>query len=85
MSEKQFQALLKQQLEMNKLRLVVTTGALRRLQIVSPFFTQINIFSLDIQVSRVIISRRNLARVLSIHHIFLTSHFPSKYRYHGNE
>ena len=72
MSGKQFQALLKWQLETNngKLRLVMTTGALRKLEIISPFFTQINIFSLDI--IRVIISRPNLASVLSIHHIFLT-------------
>ena len=59
-------------------------SSLRRLEIVSPFF-QTNKHILFLDTVRVIISRQNLARVLSTHHRFLTLHFPPKYRYRGND
>ena len=50
---------------------------LKEARIVSPFF-QSNKHILSLDTVRVIISRRNLARVLSIHHRVLTLHFPPK-------
>ena len=48
-------------------------------------FFQTNKHILFLDTVRVIISRQNLARVLSTHYRFLTLHFPPKYRYHGND
>ena len=44
-----------------------------------------NKYILFLDIVKVIISRRNLTRVLSGHHRFLTPHFFPKYCYHGNQ